>query len=203
MNDYLIPSMLDQGIERDNIEVWLDDNYLGNLKACLKCFEYCAQKKSGRWHMQDDVVISRDFKEKTEKNDDGIVSGFMRISWQGLTPQAGSVPAAYMWNSFQCIRIPDSIVGEFVEWFYSEAAKREEYQDKIRANKYDDWFFNEFIQERHQEDTVMNLKPSIVDHIDFLLGGSVINKWRGHFARGDLWEDKVAFENLKDKLARR
>ena len=203
VNDFLIPSMLEQGIPRESIEVWLDRMYDGNLKACLKCFKYCGEKGSGRWHMQDDVVISRDFKEKTEKYDEGIVSGFMRINWQGLTPHAGVVPAVYMWNSFQCIRIPDSIAGEFVRWFYDEATKCEEYKDKIRANKYDDWFFNEFIQERHKDDDVTNLKPSIVDHIDFLLGGSVINKWRGHLARGDLWEDDVAYEEMKDKLARR
>ncbi len=140
VNDYLIPSMLEKGIKIDQIEVWLDTEYKGNLKACLECFEACGSRGSGRWHMQDDVVISRDFKEKTEEYDKGIVSGFMRVDWQPLTPHAGVVPAAYMFNSFQCIRIPDDICKEFVEWFYSDAINRDDFKEMVEKNKYDDWF---------------------------------------------------------------
>lgn len=202
VNDYLIPSMTEQGIPQDNIEVWLDKNSDGNLLSCMKCFAEVGKRGSGRWHMQDDVVISHDFKEKTERYDDGIASGFFREEWQDLTPKSGRVPAVYMWQSFQCIRIPDNIAGECAEWFFTDAMHREEYAEKVEKNKYDDYLFQAFIRERYKGLFVMNIAPSIVDHIDFLLGGSVINKWRGYYARGDLWEDDIAFENLKTKLAR-
>ena len=195
--------MVEQGIDRDRIEVWMDDKGLGNLFSCMKCFEEYGKRGTGRWHLQDDVVISRDFREKTEKYDEGIVSGFMRHEWQGLTPQAGRVPAVYHWNSFQCVRIPDKYIKECAEWFFTDAAFRDTYKETVESGKCDDSMWYDFLTECHLEETVTNLDPSIVDHVDFLLGGSVINKWRGHYARGDLWKDEIAFEQLKDKLARR
>ena len=195
--------MIEQGIPPDNIEVWMDDKGYGNLISCMKCFEEYGKRGEGRWHMQDDVVISRDFKEKTEKYDEGLASGFYRYEWQDLEPKSGKVPLVYMWQSFQCVRIPDEIAGECAEWFFTDARNREEFDEKVRLNKYDDFLFREFIRERHKDEYAMNISPSIVDHIDFLLGGSVINKWRGHYARGDLWEDNEAYEKLKDKLALR
>ena len=195
--------MTEQGIDRDRIEVWMDRKREGNLLSCMNCFAEYGKRGTGRWHLQDDVVISRDFREKTEKYDEGIVSGFMRHEWQGLTPQAGRVPAVYHWNSFQCVRIPDKYIKECAEWFFTDAAFRDTYKETVESGKCDDSMWYDFLTECHLEETVTNLDPSIVDHIDFLLGGSVINKWRGHYARGDLWEDEEAFEKLKDKLARR
>ena len=195
--------MIEQGIPPDNIEVWMDRNHDGNLLSCMKCFQEYGKRGSGRWHMQDDVVISSDFKEKTEQYDEGVVTGFMRNEWQSLFPKEGRVPAVYMWNSFQCIRIPDKIVGECAEWFFTDAMYRDQYKEAVEINKMDDTLWYDFFVEKHLEDWVMNLTPSIVDHIDFLLGGSVINKWRGHYARGDRWEDNEAFEKLKAKLALR
>ena len=203
MQEYLIPSMIEQGIPPDNIEVWMDDKRMGNLISFMKCCEEYGKRDAGRWHMQDDVVISRDFMQKTEEYDEGIAAGFFREEWQDLYPKSGRVPVAYMWQSFQCIRIPDDILGECAEWFFTDAINREEYREKVEKNKYDDYLFRDFLRERHGSEFVMNINPSIVDHVDFLLGGSVINKWRGHYARGDLWEDNEAFENLKAKLALR
>ena len=203
VNEYLVPSIIEQGIPPDNIEVWRDDKGMGNLFSCMKCFEYCGTKTGGRWHLQDDVVISSDFVKKTTEHDDGLVSGFVRREWQSLTMKEGRVPAVYMWNSFQCIRIPDEIAGECAEWFFTDACWRDSYAGEVRDNKCDDSLFYDFICERHLDKFVYNLAPSIVDHVDFLLGGSIVNKWRGHFARGDLWEDDAAFDNLKAKLARR
>lgn len=203
VNDYLIPSMMEQGIKRDNIEIWLDDSDMGNLISCMKCFEQCGARGSGRWHLQDDVCISSDFREKTEQNDSGVVCGFMHREWQVLTPHVGVVPAVFLWNSFQCIRIPDDIAGECAEWFFMDAAFRDKYQDWVKDNKYDDSFWHDFWLENHIDDTVNNLAPSIVDHVDFLLGGSVINKQRKGTARATLWEDDESVERLKEKLARR
>ena len=203
VNDYLIPSMTEQGIPKENIDVWMDRDRLGCLFSCMTCFQEYGKNDSGRWHLQDDVCISSDFKEKTEKYDDGIVTGFFRADWQDLTPQAGHVPAVFMWNSFQCIRIPDEVIRECAEWFFTDAMLQDIYKEAVETNKMDDTLFHDFVANYRTADYVTNLKPSIVEHVDFLIGGSVINKWRGHYARGDLWEDEEAFENLKAKLARR
>ena len=203
VQEFLVPSMIEQSIPSDNIEVWLDSNKDGCLFSCMKCFDYCGKKGGGRWHLQDDVCISSDFREKTEKYDEGVVTGFMRYEWQTLSPKAGKVPAVYMWNSFQCIRIPDALAGECAEWFFKDAAYRDTYKESVELNKHDDSLWFDFLVEQHTDLWVYNLSPSIVEHVDWLIGGSVINQWRGKAARGDLWEDDEAIEKLKDKLARR
>lgn len=203
MRDYLIPSMTEQGIPPDNIEVWLDKDRDGCLLSCMKCFQYCGTRGGGRWHLQDDAVISRNFREQTERHNEGVVTGFMRREWQMLSPKSGRVPAVYMWNSFLCIRIPDELAGECAEWFFNDAAYRDTYKRFVEKNNGDDSFWFDFFVENHTEDYVYNISPNIVDHIDFLIGGSVVNKQRGHEARGDLWEDDIAYENMKEKLARR
>lgn len=194
---------MEKGIHEENIEVWLDKDRDGCLLSCMKCFQYCGTKGGGRWHLQDDVMIARNFRKQTEKYNDGVVTGFMRKEWQGLTPQAGRVPAVYMWNSFQCIRIPDEVAGECAEWFFTDAAYRDTYKEFVDRNNGDDSIWYDFFVEKHTEEWVYNIAPSIVEHIDFLIGGSIVNKQRGHEARGDLWEDKEAFEEMKAKLARR
>ena len=195
--------MMEQGIPEENIEVWLDKDRDGCLLSCMKCFQYCGTKGGGRWHLQDDAMIARNFREQTEKYNDGVVTGFMRKEWQGLTPKAGRVPAVFMWNSFLCIRIPDDIAGECAEWFFTDAAYRDTYKDFVDRNNGDDSLWYDFFVERHTEEWVYNIAPSIVEHIDFLIGGSIVNKQRGHEARGDLWEDEEAFEEMRAKLARR
>jgi hypothetical protein len=203
VREYLIPDMVSQGIDENNIEVWLDKDRDGCLLSCMKCFQYCGTKGGGRWHLQDDALISSDFREQTEKHDDGIVTGFMRREWQMLTPTAGRVPAVYMWNSFLCLRIPDDIAGECAKWFFTDAAYRENYKHFIEHNNGDDSLFFDFFVERHTEDWVYNISPNIVEHIDFLIGGSVTNKWRKAEARSDLWDDHEAYNRMKDKLASR
>ena len=204
VNDYLIPSMVEQGIDRQNIEVWLDVKNDGCLLSCMRCFESVGKRGGGRWHLQDDVCISSDFREKTEKYDDGIVCGFYRKEWQSFPCEDDIVPGIHLWNSFQCIRIPDNIAGECAEWFFSDAAYRDVYRRWIEHKNGDDTLFYDFIMETYAADILIrNLNPNIVEHVDYLIGGSVINKQRGYAARSDLWVDRVAVEKLEDKLAHR
>lgn len=203
VEDFLIPSMVEQGIARENVEVWMDENGDGCLFSCMKAFHECGKRGKGRWHMQDDAVIAHDFAEKTAKYDDGVVCGFCNKKWQSLPIQSGVVRGAYLWNSFICIRIPDEIAGECAEWFFNDAAYREVYEPWVRSNKADDSFFFDFFNERYALSMIRNLNPNIVDHIDYLIGGSVINKDREYCARSSLWEDEEAVNNLIDKLAHR
>ena len=203
VDGFLIPSMVDQGISRDNIEVWMDRQHDGCLFSCMKCFREYGKRDSGRWHLQDDVVISKNFKEMTEKYDEGVVAGFFKKDWQAATPKAGHVPAVYLWNSFQCIRIPDEVIRECAEWFFTDAMFQDIYQEAVTLNKMDDSLFHDFFTNFRTGDYVENLKPSIVDHIDYLIGGSVINGSRGCKARADFWDDHGEVEELEAKLARR
>lgn len=203
VNDFIIPSMLEQGIDRGDIEVWLDEKREGCLKACMECFREVSKRGSGRWHLQDDILISADFAEKTREFDDGIVAGYCNDEFGPDVAVSGRCPAVFLWNSFPCIRLPDEIAGECVEWVYNEATKRPKYQTWFASGKRDDSFFHDFLDEVHERDWYYNLKPNIVEHVDFLIGGSVANKYRGHQSRASFWTDENRVEELKARLATR
>jgi hypothetical protein len=86
---------------------------------------------------------------------------------------------------------------------YADALYQDIYQEAVTSNKMDDTLFHDFVTNNRTGDMVLNLKPNIVDHVDYLIGGSVINQSRGKAARSDLWEDLGEVEDLKAKLARR
>lgn len=149
---FLVPSLEDQGIKP---EIWLDDGK-GNLYSCMESFQN-SPKNGGTWHLQDDVVISKDFSERTKKADNGLVCGFNDGSNYRLP------------LSFPCIRIPNSYARECAEWFYAEG--REKYKPLADLGKCDDTFFFYFWKDHKIPFEVMS--PCLVDHIDFLIGGSV------------------------------
>lgn len=204
VDEFLIPSMIEQGISDSDIDVWYDAERKGNLASCMESFAACGERDGGTWHLQDDVIISHDFAEKTEIFDKGIVCGFVNeIFGPNPTMSGDNIPAPFMFNSFQCIRIPNRLAGECAEWVRTEAANDPQCQSWISSGKCDDSLWVEFIAQRHPDIRVTNLRPCIVDHIDFLLGGSVINKWRGYYARATWWDDEDLVAELTEKLAHR
>lgn len=195
---YLIPSMLDQGIRRENIEVWNDVQGQGNLVSCMGSFADCGKRTGGTWHLQDDVIICHDFAKRTADSDEGVVCGFCCEQFEATTKNVGEVEAGLMWYSFQCIRIPNQLAGECADWFYNDASKRQKYRFKVQSNKYDDTFWKDFMSEIHGDMKVTNLAPNLVDHIDFVIGGSLVNKQRGNRERRAFYfEDAHLVEELK------
>ena len=83
---YLIPSMVEQGIDTSDIYVFNDSNNRGNLQAYLDSVDYILNneklyKEDGIWHLQDDVIISSDFAKityttKYEKSYSVVINGF-------------------------------------------------------------------------------------------------------------------------------
>lgn len=202
VDDFLIPSLLEQGIPRSSIRLWLDSESKGNLKACIESFAECGKHKGNTWHMQDDVLICHDFAERA-KTDGSVVCGFCHAKFEPFNkPMVGRVPAAFMFNSFPCICIPNEIAGEFADWFNNDARHRPQYQDWVRSEKHDDSFWHDFFVETHPDDYVWNLTPALVEHVDWLIGGSLINANRGFVCRATFWEDEYLVEKLKRELAR-
>ena len=201
VKEHLVPSMKVQGIAEDEIVVWNDIEGKGNLFSCMESFESCGWQEGSTWHLQDDVIISRDFAEKTREHDDGIVCGFACQNFGPSMQEKGTVPAVFMWYSFQCIRIPNKLAGECADWFYDDAMKRPQNGGRIVDRKHDDWFWREFILERHKDLFVHNLTPNIVDHVDQLIGGTLINKQR-HLQnnRAAFFQDKDLVDELMKQL---
>ena len=202
VNEFLVPSLQQQGI--DNIIVDNDADGRGNLWSCIDSFEECGKLPGATWHLQDDVLIARNFAERTEEFDEGVCCGFCHTLFEPFNnPMIGYVPPLFMFNSFPCIRIPNDIAAEFVEWFKTDARYRPNYQSWVRSGIHDDGFWHDFYVEQHPTDFVWNIAPAMVEHVDWLIGGSVANMWRGYVCRATWWEDEDLLQNLIQKLASR
>lgn len=203
VNEFLIPSLKEQGVE--NIDLALDDTGKGNLKACIDSFEECGKHDGDTWHLQDDVLICHDFAEQISEIPEGYVAcGFCHTLFEPFNrPMVGWVPPVFMFNSFPCIRIPNDIAVEFAEWFRTDARYRDEYQNWVESDMHDDGFWHDFYVECHSHDYVYNIAPALVEHVDWLIGGSVVNEWRGYICRASYWKDEYLVDNLKRELARR
>ena len=197
VENHLIPSMLKQGIDKSNIDVYVDTEKLGNLESYAQSL-YLMENGNGRWHLQDDIVISKQFKRWTEEYDDGIVCGFCN-AYSEQFPM-GVVEPRNMWYSFQCMRIPDVIAKEFVTWFYRECEYNKKYAEWVKT-RHDDYIFHLYLEQFYRDERVLNLAPNIVDHIDYLLGGSIINKKRGDMdVRSIHWDEEDVIKELERDL---
>lgn len=205
VKEYLIPSLIEQGIKRKNIKLWIDKKEHGNLASWVACCKAYGDKPGGMWHLQDDVMISHDFAKQIEKYDKGVVCGFCHEPYETEGVQhVGYVRAFLMWqSSFQCIRIPNEVLGHFYRWYTETAVHDKDMQKYIATGKCDDTIFRIFMVTQRSTDSVLNLAPHLVEHVDYLLGGSIINKWRGYAATGAYFYDDDLIEELENKLAKR
>ena len=201
--DYIQLSMIEQGISLDDIAVYIDSGD-GCLKSYLQSFkniENAWYRYGAIWHLQDDIILSRRFKELTEKYNeplDSIVCGICPTGIEEGNNNFGHVSVDYMWYSFPCIKIPNYIAIEFVEW--CESLTDSKHKSWIDKNKYVDSLFRDYILEKQRYTPVINLKPNIVDHVDYLLGGSTINSARRLPIRARYFEDVDLIVELEKKI---
>jgi hypothetical protein len=148
------------------------------------------------------VIISKDFVEKTCRNDVGIVCGIATEYDKERAQHFGHVRLHEMWYSFPCIRIPNDIMKEFAEWYLKYFKNNVVYKHIVRSGKHDDMVFRMFLESRYKEDelTITNLRPNIVDHIDWLIGGSTINYHRDKPIRALYFEDEDLVDELEERL---
>lgn len=197
VENYLVPSMLEQGIEKSIIDIRCDQLGLGCLESCMQIFKTVIGYNDAAWHMQDDVIICRDFKKLTEQYDEGIVCGFCYE--KDYVNNVGYVKPSSMWWSFPCIRIPNKLAFQCGKWYYESVKYSRKYSEWVRSRKFDDAVFKEFLELYYPDEKVLNLTPNLVDHIDFLIGGTVVNKLRQEQqTRSAYFEDL----DLVDKLAK-
>lgn len=202
VRDFLIPMLQEQGAE--NIEVWNDIHKKGNLIACMESFA-ARIGDGGTWHIQDDVLPSRDFVKRCEENDEGLVYGFCCKNFNDRLDACGEVYVCDAWHSFQCVRIPDEYARGCASWFYSSewiANCIPEMPILNAQGKGDDTFFHEYMNTQHGYETAFNLKPNLVEHVDWLLGGSSLQKWRDYIARAEFFEDKDLVDELRERIKR-
>lgn len=206
---YLIPSMIKQGIKEENIILWNDSESWGNLSSWLKSCEYIRDNEditSGIWHLQDDVLLCHDFKNITEEfyniNSEIVHCGFVAETWGHKGQKyVGIQPTEHMWLSFQCIYIPNLYIVEFLSWFKYKTAVLKELQDRVATGKQDDFIFYRFMRFEHQSDVVINVKPNLIEHIDYLIGGSVASEERDRkINKSAYFKEQILVDNLEMEL---
>lgn len=206
VNDYLVPSMTAQGIKKNEIQIICDKNADGNLESCMQSFKNIRKlfpKSESVWHLQDDVVIADDFAKVARANDyRGVVNGFCNAYNEGgRMHTTGSTVPFYAWFSLPCIHIPNELAEECAAWFYSEEVQSQAFFRRLVAEqKGDDTIWRMFMERRHPDEIVVNLAPNMVDHVDYLLGGSVVAPERKAERRSFYWENPEIVEKLEERL---
>ena len=70
--------------------------------------------------------------------------------------------------------------------------------------KCDDNFFKEYMKIYHRDEMVLNLDPNLVDHVDVLIGGSIVNQYRGdEWVRSQYFRDQYLVDELEKELLKR
>ena len=106
-----------------------------------------------------------------------------------------------MWYSFPCIYIPNKIARQCEKWFFNKAMYDNGYGVLIRTNKHDDTLFHLFVEDYYPDMKVLNLVPNIVDHVDYLIGGSIINSIRPEKeTHAAYFEEEILVKNLEKLL---
>jgi hypothetical protein len=210
VKEYLLPSMLAQGIDANNIFIYRDKNKIGNLRAWVDSCNRLVEKShsltiDGVWHLQDDVVLSKDFKRQTELYDNGIVCGFTCSYDNDPKPGYFRLIQHELWYSFPCIRIPTNILEAFTYWANLNLWQSNHFKEAVKRNNCDDLIFREWLYENFPMEGEFNLAPNIVNHIDKWLGGSICNKQRDSEAdtMSLFWEDNGELNELKSALDKR
>lgn len=206
VKNILVPFLVKQGIKKSDIHIWLDKERVGNLASWVASCKWVAatqDSKASIWHLQDDVIPSKRFKEVTERDFPGIANGFCNERFEGeRTNYIGEVPVSGSWFSHPCKLIPNSMAVRFVEWYENDCVPNNLFPEYVSTGKCDDSLFREYVIVNESKTPTINLFPNIVDHIDFLIGGTVINKQRKG-KRQAYWRDEAldkAVEELEEKL---
>lgn len=203
VNNHLIPSMLKQGIKEEDIQVYNDDKWEGNLRACMHAFQSVPDDDGGTWHIQDDVLICKDFKERTEWYDNGLVCGFSTLFYDGdIAHKKGAVKREDMWFSFPCMRIPNKWARECGTWVLNEIIGNPVYKRWWEKGVNDDWAFRTYLSTFHKDCVALNIMPNLVTHVDYLIGGGSGDKQRNKPVVAQYWKDDDLVEELKWQLTK-
>ena len=192
VNKFLKPSLIKQGIRENDIIIWLDKNDLGNLRNFLNSL-IILPNEDYIWHLQDDIIICSDFKQRAEEYNYDIICGYYSPYDKEIF---GEVAPENAWYSFQCIKMPTSIQKDFLRWYQETGSI--EHQDWVIENKFDDSFFHEYLKECYNG-KILNLNPNLVDNVDYLLGGSLINK-RNEIINSKYFYEQEKIDELKLKI---
>ena len=204
VEDFLVPALRKQGAR--DIALWVDEDHRGNLLSCMESFQ-AMNGVGGTWHLQDDVLPARDFVKRALEYRGGHVGvGFCSRLFHDDPNNAGLVYQPDMWHSFQCVHIPNRLARECADWYFSgdwQECQNENLPAMVQLNRGDDSLFREFLFCRHPGEVAYNFAPNLVEHVDWLTGGSTLHDWWGQAPRSDRWEDEALVNELREELRKK
>lgn len=175
---FLIPALVKQGVLKENIQVWHDYQKKGNLQswvASCKHIRDTREEDEQIWHLQDDVYPSQSFNHIV-RAPAGICTGH-RYIYDDNKAYKGEQPGSRLWYSFPCIKIPNKYMGDFLVWFQKNKWKTEKHKKYYETGKFDDWFWKQWMTDEGVSGN--NWESQLVYHVDYLIGGSLVNPGRG------------------------
>lgn len=202
VDKYIVPSLISQGIPKDKICVFTDDKGLGNLEAFKKSIKLFGA--DDYWHLQDDILISSHFKDQTEillsEDHPEVICGFACKACTNSAP--GFNKPMNMWYSFPCIYISKKLIHEFIGWLDYKAATKVPDCFWVRDHRGDDALFRNFLIYYYPNMDIYNLAPNLVNHVDYLLGGSLANKQRDPKIdlTAEFWAEPELLTKLEEEL---
>lgn len=203
VENFMLPELGKQGAE--NVSLWVDREKLGNLESCLQSFEQLPAV-GGTWHVQDDVLFAKDFVRRAESFSGPLANGFCCIPFLDSPHTSGQVYMPDAWHSFQCVYIRNDLAREFAGWVRSGQwveSPEGNLQILRRIGRGDDSFFREFMLCRYPDLFAFNFAPNLVEHVDWLIGGSTLNQngsWHFYLPRSALWEDAGMVADLQARI---
>ena len=194
---WLVPELRRQGA--DDVQIWCDNAKLGNLRACRESFASC-RGGGDTWHLQDDVLPATDFMERAKgyAGTPGLICGFANEVGGPNANLTGVQKAKNLWYSFPCIRIPDGRARALAAWIRDGGDGGDTARSFINRGIGDDWFLKRYLEMYYPDEPVLHCKPCLVEHIDFLIGGSLCTPWRGYWARAAYWDDEERVEEVRE-----
>ena len=205
VENFMLPRMMAQGIPEEEIMVWNDTEKWGNLKSFIESMRYIKEyfpEDESIWHIQDDVLVADYFYEYTKEHKE-LAYGFCNDDFdKGYVEDTGIVPVNRCWHSFQCLCIPNKIASEYYDWFQHEnnnPANPFKLKPWTKDNMNDDMIFRIFLQEKYINKVCTNVVPNLVDHVDYLIGNTVIHNPRPPRTSA-YWTDTKALKDLYKAL---
>jgi len=203
VEEFLMPSLTAQGIAEADITLYVDTDHLGCLEACMDSFSKVPDDDKGTWHLQDDILIARDFKVMTERwEGNHVACGHCFGLHKDLSKHTGLVDVTEMWFSFPCIFIPNKIARAFTVWWYKTGKEDPQFESQRQAKRYDDTLFSIYMQWFQPNCRVYNIVPNLVAHVDYLIGGTVANEEIRNVPEL-FWQDTELIEKLRKDIESR
>lgn len=209
VDEFLVPSMIAQGIDENDIFIFNDDVGYGNLMAMIKSLTYYGQffdDDEEVWHLQDDVLLSSFFYEKCKKySGDEVIFGYCGNCEPEKAKYKRPKCKDQMWWSQPCMKLYAWMMSAISDYFYFELPKSRKYLLYHHLRKCDDVIVQDWLDLNMKKKgfDILQVSPSMVEHVDYLIGGSIVNTSRINKAISMDFDEPHLVKDLEDAIKKR